>query len=141
MFSLPSFPYSLLSSSLTIHHSVGALGAGGVTNLNPSGWRNIFWMQAAFHLASTAGLLIFYSPPRHSDYPKMSLREYIWACDPIGTVTFVFSATLLLLALDWAGGSYAWADPHVAAPLALGLVLLVAFAGYGMRRILSKIFH
>ena len=61
----------------------------------------------------------------------MSLREYVWACDPVGTVTFVFSATLLLLALDWAGGSYAWGDPHVAVPLALGLVLLVVFAGYG----------
>ena len=37
----------------------------------------------------------------------------------------------MLLSLDWAGGAYAWADPHVAAPLALGLALLVLFALYG----------
>lgn len=57
--------------------------------------------------------------------------DYVWACDPIGSLLFVSSATLILLGLDWAGGAYAWADPHVAAPLAIGLVLLVAFAIYG----------
>ena len=118
---------------------IGVLGAGGVTNVNPSGWRNIFWMQAAFHLATTVGLLVFYSPPRHSDYPKMSLRQYVWACDPIGTVTFISSTTLLLLALDWAGGTYPWSDPHVAVPLALGLFILVMFAGYGMLELLLSI--
>lgn len=61
----------------------------------------------------------------------MSLRECVWACDPVGSVLFITSATLMLLSLDWAGGAYAWADPHVAAPLALGLALLVLFALYG----------
>lgn len=36
----------------------------------------------------------------------MSLRQYVWAIDPIGSVLFVSSATLMLLALDWAGGAY-----------------------------------
>lgn len=61
----------------------------------------------------------------------MRLKDYIWACDPIGSTLFICSATLMLLALDWVGGAYPWSDPHVAAPLALGLALLVAFAGYG----------
>lgn len=63
-------------------------------------------MQAAFHLATSAGFLLFYWPKRQSDYPKMSLRQYVWAVDPIGSVLFVSSATLMLLALDWAGGAY-----------------------------------
>ena len=62
----------------------------------------------------------------------MSVKEYIWACDPIGTITFISSTTLLLLALDWAGGIYPWSDPHVAVPLALGLFVLIIFAGYGL---------
>jgi hypothetical protein len=61
----------------------------------------------------------------------MSLREYIWACDPIGSLLFIGSTTILLLAFDWAGGAYGWSDPHVAVPLILGLVMLVLFGLYG----------
>ncbi|RFU35627.1 hypothetical protein B7463_g718, partial [Scytalidium lignicola] len=109
---------------------VGVLGAGAVTNANPGGWRDIFWMQAAFHLASAVGLLAFYWPKRHPDYPKMSFKQVIWAIDPIGSLIFIGSATLLLLALDWAGGAYPWHDAHVAAPLGIGLGLLVLFCLY-----------
>lgn len=112
---------------------VGVLGAGAVTNSDASGWRSIFWMQAAFHLATSVGLFVFYHPPRRSDYGRMSLKQTAWALDPIGSLLFVASAALLLLALDWAGGAYAWSDAHVAAPLGIGLGLLVLFALYGMK--------
>ena len=113
------------------YRSIGSLGAGAVTNVSASGWRDIFWIQAAFHLATSAGLFVFYWPARRSDYGSMSLRQTLWALDPIGSGLFVTAATLLLLALDWAGGAYAWHDPHVAAPLAIGLALLVTFGLYG----------
>ena len=61
---------------------------------------------------------------------KLSVGEILWACDPIGSVLFMTSATLMLLALDWAGGTYKWSDVHVAVPLAIGLGLLVAFCLY-----------
>ncbi|KAF3764159.1 MFS general substrate transporter [Cryphonectria parasitica EP155] len=113
---------------------IGSLGAGAVTDLNEQGWRYIFWMQAAFHGATSLGLFLFYWPPRQQRlHPEMRIRDYIWACDPVGSALFVCSATLLLLALDWAGGSYAFSDPHVAVPLALGLGLLFVFAGYEWR--------
>jgi hypothetical protein len=102
-----------------------------VTNVNPSGWRNIFWIQAAFHLATTVGLLAFYHPPRRSDYPKMSIKEYIWSIDPIGSLLFISSATLMLLGLDWAAGAYKWHDIQVAVPLGLGCGLLLLFCLYG----------
>ncbi|KAI1294008.1 major facilitator superfamily domain-containing protein [Xylaria venustula] len=110
---------------------IGSLGAGAVTNVNAAGWRYIFWIQAAFHGITTLGLLLFYFPSKQGNQkPKTSVKEYIWACDPIGSSLFISSATLLLLALDWAGGAYAWSNTHVAVPLSLGLVLLVVFAGY-----------
>ena len=111
---------------------VGGVGAGGVTNADPGGWRDIYWMQAAFHAATAIGLLLFYHPAKGSDYGKMSFKSVAWACDPIGSFLFIVSATLLLLALDWAGGAYAWSNVHVAAPLAVGLVLLVMFCLYGI---------
>jgi hypothetical protein len=77
------------------------------------------------------GLMLFYWPPKNTSYPDMTLGDYVWACDPIGSALFISSATLILLGLDWAGGAYAWADPHVCAPLTIGLVLLVGFCFYG----------
>ncbi|RYO87742.1 hypothetical protein DL762_004135 [Monosporascus cannonballus] len=111
---------------------IGSIGAGAVTNISAGGWRYIFWMQAAFHGITALGLLCFYwpPPPKNTGRPRMSLRECVWACDPVGSFLFVGSATLMLLALDWAGGAHAWADPHVAVPLALGLGLLIMFALY-----------
>jgi len=109
---------------------VGGLGAGAVTNTNPGGWRDIFWMQAAFHLATTIGILAFYHPARRSDYGKLSVKQVLWAIDPIGSFLFVAAAALLLLALDWAGGAYAWSNPHVAAPLGTGFAFLIAFGLY-----------
>ena len=88
-------------------------------------------MQAIFHGVTSVGLFLFYWPPKNIEYPKMSFTDYVWACDPIGSALYVSSATLMLLALDWAGGAYAWSDPHVAAPLGIGLGLLVLFALYG----------
>jgi len=100
-------------------------------NANPAGWRWIFWMQAIFHGLTSVGLLAFYWPPKNREYPDMSIGDYIWACDPIGSLLFITSATLMLLGMDWAGGAYKFSDAHVAAPLTIGIVLLCAFAIYG----------
>lgn len=61
----------------------------------------------------------------------MSFKEWSWACDPIGSFLFIASATLMLLALNWAGGAYEWRDPHVCANLVVGIVLFLAFCLYG----------
>lgn len=81
--------------------------------------------------ATSLGLFFFYWPKKESEFPKMSLQNIIWACDPIGSLLFIVSATSMLLALDWAGGVYPWHDVHIVAPLTIGLVSLVAFCLYG----------
>ena len=110
---------------------MGQLGAGAVTNVEKDGWRNIFWMQAAFHGATVLMILAFYHPPRRSDYPKMKVSEFLWSLDPIGAILFIGGATLIILALDWTGGTYPWRDAHVIAPLVVGIVLLLLFGLYG----------
>ncbi|KAH7126497.1 major facilitator superfamily domain-containing protein [Dactylonectria estremocensis] len=109
---------------------IGSLGAGAVTNVNASGWRYIFWMQAAFHGATSLGLFLFYWPPKRLEHPRLSVKDILWACDPVGSVLFISSVSLMLLALNWSGGTYPWSDAHVIAPLAVGLALLVMFGLY-----------
>ena len=61
----------------------------------------------------------------------MSFKEWMWACDPVGSLLLVAAATLMLLALNWAGGAYPWSNPHVCANLVVGIVLFIAFCLYG----------
>ncbi|KAF2688931.1 MFS general substrate transporter [Lentithecium fluviatile CBS 122367] len=109
---------------------VGGLAAGGVANVSPSGWRNIFWIQAALHGTTSLGIFAFYWPKKRTDYPRMAFKDWAWACDPIGCFLFIVSATLMLLALNWAGGAYPWSNPHVYANLVVGVVLFIAFCLY-----------
>lgn len=111
--------------------SSGGLIAGGVTRAHPGGWRDIFWIQAGLHLATSAGLLLFYHPQKSTEYPRKSWKSHAWACDPIGSTLFIISVTTMLLALNWAAGVYPWSDAHVAAPLTIGLVFFVIFCLYG----------
>ncbi|KAH6661737.1 major facilitator superfamily domain-containing protein [Halenospora varia] len=108
---------------------IGVLGGGGLTNKDINGWRGIFWMQAAFHLATSLGLLVFYHPTP-SGRAKQPIKSILWAMDPIGSLLFIGGATLMLLALDWAGGTYKWNDVHVAAPLGVGAGLTLLFCLY-----------
>ncbi|KAL1989712.1 hypothetical protein VTN49DRAFT_6909 [Thermomyces lanuginosus] len=108
----------------------GGLIAGGVTRAHPGGWRDIFWIQAGLHLATSAGLLLFYHPQKSTEYPRKSWKSHAWACDPIGSTLFIISVTTMLLALNWAAGVYPWSDAHVAAPLTIGLVFFVIFCLY-----------
>ncbi|KAL5118065.1 hypothetical protein ACEQ8H_004052 [Pleosporales sp. CAS-2024a] len=109
---------------------MGTLGAGAMVNANPAGWRNIFWLQAALHIATSVGLYAFYWPKKDHHRERMSFKQLVWAIDPIGSSLFIGAATMLLLALDWAGGAYDWSDAHVAAPLGIGFALLLAFGVY-----------
>ncbi|KAJ7860463.1 MFS general substrate transporter [Mycena olivaceomarginata] len=103
---------------------VGSVGSGAVTDINPSGWRNIFWMQVAFHGMTSVGLLGFYWPPP-SNYPHLKLRQLIWACDPISSLLMTVGVTLLLLGFNWAGGTFPWGDTQVIGPLVSGAILLL----------------
>ncbi|KAF2845357.1 MFS general substrate transporter [Plenodomus tracheiphilus IPT5] len=110
--------------------TVGSLAAGAVTSLSASGWRNIFWIQVGLHGLTSLGLFAFYWPKKRTDFPRMSFKQWSWACDPIGSLLLISSATLMLLALNWAGGAYKWSNPHVCANLVVGIVLFIAFCLY-----------
>ena len=109
---------------------VGSLGAGKVTSMSTSGWRNIFWIQVALHGATCLGVVLFYHPPKLANRPRLSMTKLAWSLDPIGSGLFIVCTTLTLVALDWVS-IYSWSSAHVIAPLSIGLTALLGFALYG----------
>lgn len=108
---------------------VGSLGAGAGTNVNSSGWWYIFWMQAAFlGTTSPAPLLLATKERQIFSHDRLGM---CLGLRPIGSRIFIAGATLMLLALDWAGSTHAWSDIHVASTLSVGLILLTIFSLYG----------
>ncbi|KAH8921382.1 MFS general substrate transporter [Atractiella rhizophila] len=113
----------------TLGGLAGQLGGGALVNNNPSGWRNIYWLQVGFHGATFLGIMLCYWPQRRSDFDHMTIRELIWAVDPIGCLLLIGGSTLCLIALDWTS-TYHWSDPHVVAPLVIGILMLLGFGIY-----------
>ena len=95
------------------------------------GWRNIFWLQCGLHVLTAIGFFLTYWPRQVTRSTDRSIKAIFWRFDLIGTALYMVSVSILLLALNWAGGTYPWKSPHVLAPLILGVVLLFTFAIYG----------
>lgn len=111
--------------------SSAKLASGAVTDIGPSGWRYIFWIQFGFHMITALGFLIFYWPKPNPNRKKMSIGEISWAIDPIGSMLFVVCTTLMLMSLNWGGSRYPWSSAEVVAPLTVGCAFLVLFCLYG----------
>jgi len=93
----------------------------------------MFWVQAALQILVSICFFVFYWPPKSTrEFPKMTISQIVWACDPIGSTLYIGGATILLMALNWASGLYPWSNVHVVVPLVLGLVCLCLFGLYGM---------
>lgn len=54
-------------------------------------------------------------------------KRKVKAIDWIGAALSLIATLLMVLGLSWAGGSYPWSDPHVLAPLILGVAFAVGF--------------
>jgi hypothetical protein len=76
-------------------------------------------------------LFFFYHPPtfetKHQDDHKSKL-QLIKEIDYVGLLLFSSGCLLLLLALNWGGGLYAWNSSWVIAPI---VVSVACFVGLG----------
>ncbi|KAK7744101.1 hypothetical protein SLS53_003622 [Cytospora paraplurivora] len=59
--------------------------------------------------------------------PRTTVRRRLVTLDIGGQLLFLFGFGLVILALTWAGSTYAWNSAHVLVPLVLGVVI---FAGW-----------
>ena len=79
-------------------------------------------------------IVFFYTGSRDADKSSrpLGLRGQIERFDLAGTCIFVAATVCLLLALSWAGTTYAWDNARVVALLAIAGVLFCSF--YGIER-------
>lgn len=89
-------------------------------------WRWCFYINLPIG-ALAAAMLIFVlhlpSPPR----PKQTWMQLLWSLDPVGQMLFLPSIICVLLALQWAGTTYAWSSGRIIALMVVFALLLIAF--------------
>lgn len=94
---------------------------GGVLTTTLS-FRWCFGINLPLGVVAFTVIATFFNNPRHNPDIDLPIKQKLQRLDLLGTVIFVPSITCLLLALQWGGLRYGWADWRI-------IVLLVLFAG------------
>ncbi|KAK3488068.1 putative aflatoxin efflux pump [Neurospora hispaniola] len=84
---------------------MGPLIGGGFTS--GATWRWCFYINLPIGAVSFIFMVFFWNPPKEKR-PPASPGVHIKRLDPIGMIFFLPGTVCLLLALQWAGSTYAW---------------------------------
>ncbi|KAF8168672.1 MFS drug transporter [Mycena galopus ATCC 62051] len=111
----------ILGASVAFAYGVGPV-IGGLF-VEHSTWRWIFWLTLPLTVGSAVAVY-FFMPLKtvEGDW-----RQKLARIDFVGSLLILLASVLLVLSLTWASGSYQWQDPHVVAPLVVGVAISVAF--------------
>ncbi|ESK82344.1 mfs drug transporter [Moniliophthora roreri MCA 2997] len=111
----------ILGASVALAYGIGPVIGGAF--VESSTWRWIFRLLLPL-TAISAACCYFFMPLKQVDSDwKVKLRRV----DFMGSFLVLAGSTLIVMALTWGGGTYAWNDAHVVAPLCIGTALAVAF--------------
>ena len=105
---------------------LGPLVGGAI--LTPLSWRFMFWVNVPF-CAVGLYLAARYMPADTPDPAKPKPR-----LDLLGLALLAPGVAAIVLGLSNAGSAAGFAHPDVIHPLAIGVALVAAFAGYALRR-------
>ena len=83
-------------------------------------WSLIFWINLP--LGAVAMAII------NNPLKKLPVAAHRHSIDALGALLLVAATALLLLALNWGGGTYAWGSPQILGLLALSALLWAGFA-------------
>ncbi|KAI1394362.1 MFS general substrate transporter [Hypoxylon trugodes] len=87
---------------------------GGVFSTKVT-WRWCFYINLPFGGATILAVLLLFKSPKRPQLDSISLKEKLNRIDFIGLLLFIPSIVCLLLALQWAGSTYAWNDGRIIA--------------------------
>ncbi|KAF3052049.1 hypothetical protein E8E11_005432 [Didymella keratinophila] len=114
----------ILGSVVALANGIGPVIGGALASRSHDSWRWIFRLNL-FLSAFTTGCVVFFMPLKKV---YGSWKQKLAAIDFFGVVLALAGSTLLVLALTWAGGEYAWSSAHVVATLVVGIATMASFA-------------
>ena len=95
-------------------------------------WRWCFYINLPIGGLTIILITLFLKTPPRSRKESAGAWATLQKFDPIGTVVFVPAIVCLLLALQWGGSKYDWADARMVALFVVFGVLLIIFVGVQM---------
>ncbi|KAF2656643.1 MFS general substrate transporter [Lophiostoma macrostomum CBS 122681] len=112
-----------LSSMFGIASVVGPILGGALTDHVT--WRWCFWINLPFGGVSLAVVFFFFSNPDRQ-YSHMPFKARLKEVDLVGAVFLICGIVCLLLALQWGGQTYPWANSKVWGNLlGFGLIIII----------------
>ncbi|KAJ4992365.1 MFS drug transporter [Stagonosporopsis vannaccii] len=113
----------ILGSVVALANGIGPVIGGALASQGHESWRWIFRLNLFVSVFTTACVYFFMPLKKVSG----SWKQKLTAIDFFGVVLALSGSALLVLALTWAGGEYAWGSAHVIATLVLGIVGMLCF--------------
>lgn len=99
----------LVMSMFGLGMIIGPLIGGALTQ--HASWRWCFWINLPIGAASAAALLAVRLPPQVK--PEFVWKKFFQTFDIVGFVLFTPASTMLFLALQWGGITYAWSSSTI----------------------------
>ena len=116
----------LIGAVYGIASAIGPILGGALAERVTWRWNFYLNLPIGFTAAIVLLLALNHLPPSAQGH-RLPLRTAIARLDPVGTFSFVPSIICLLMALQWAGTTYAWSDGRIIALLTVFSVLFVVF--------------
>ncbi|KAI4682232.1 uncharacterized protein J4E88_005122 [Alternaria novae-zelandiae] len=116
----------ILGSVVALANGIGPVIGGALASQSHDSWRWIFRLNL-FLCVLTTGSVMFFMPLRKVDG---SWKRKLAAIDFFGAFLALAGSALLVLALTWAGGEYAWGSAHVIATLVVGIAVSAIFVAW-----------
>ncbi|KAJ5748461.1 uncharacterized protein N7511_010157 [Penicillium nucicola] len=117
----------LMGSTFGISSIVGPLLGGAFTDKIT--WRWCFYINLPIGGFTLVVLYLFLVVPPPRDSSIYTWTRQILRLDPLGGVLFLCAVICFLLALQWGGTTFAWANGRIIALFVMSGVLMIAFVG------------